>query len=69
MAGPRTRRSPCRNPPSGGEDELAGGPPGALTEGSNTPTPFPPVSRAQTPADALTPTPAPSSGTYTDVDL
>ena len=56
MAGPRTRRSPRRNPPPGGEDELAGGPPGAPTKGSNTPTPSPPVSRAQTPASAQAPT-------------
>ena len=69
MTGPRTRRSPRHNPPPGGEDELAGGLPGAPTKGSNTSTPSPPVSRAQTPADAPAPTPAPSSGTYTDVDL
>ena len=69
MAGPRSRRSPRRNPPPGGEDELAGGPPGAPTEGSNTPTPSPPVSRAQTPADAPAPTPAPLRGTYTNVNL
>ena len=50
MAGPRTRRSPRRNPPPGGEDELAGGPPGAPTEGSHTPTHFPAVSWAPTPA-------------------
>ena len=48
MAGPRTRRSPRRNPPPGGEDELVGGPPGAPIEGSNTPTPSPPASWAQT---------------------
>ena len=69
MAGPRSRRSPCRNPPPGGEDELARGPPGALTKGSNTPTLFLPVSRAQTLADALIPTPVSSRGTHTDVDL
>ena len=54
MAGPRTRRSPRRNPPPGGEDELAGGPPGAPTEGSNTPTHSPAVSRAPTPAPPST---------------
>ena len=57
MAGARARRSPRRNPPPGGEDEPAGGPPGAPTEGSNTPTPSPPASRSQTPA----PPPVPSS--------
>lgn len=51
MAGPRTRRSPRRNPPPTGEDELAGAP----TEGSGTPTPTPVISRAPTPA----PVPAP----------
>ena len=50
MAEPRTRRSSHRNPPLGGEDELARGPPGAPTEDSNTPTHFPAVSRAPTPA-------------------
>ena len=66
MAGPRTRR----NPPLGGEDELAGAP----TEGNSTPA----VSRAPTPApaQALAPTPAPAPasvpgppGRYTDEDL
>ena len=69
MAGPRSRRSPRRNPPPGGEDELAGGLPGAPTKGSNTPTPYPPVFWAQTPADAPTPTLAPLKDTYTNVDL
>ena len=55
IAGPRTYRSLCRNPPPGGEDELIGGPPGAPTKGSNTPTPFPPISRAQTLASAQAP--------------
>ena len=39
MAGPRTCYSPRRHPPLVGEDELAGGPTGAPTEDSNTPTP------------------------------
>ena len=69
MAGPRTCRSPRCNPPPGGKDELARGPPGAPTEGSNTPIPFPPVSRAQTPADAPAPTLVLLRGTYTDKDL
>ena len=69
MAGPRSRRSPRRNPPPGGEDELAGGPPGAPTKGSNTPTPSPPVSRAQTSTNAPTPTAAPPRGIYTNADL
>ena len=50
MAGPRACRSPCRNPPSVGEDELAGAAP---TEGSGTPTPTPVVSRAPTVAPSL----------------
>ena len=69
MAGPGTHRSPRRNPLLGGEDELIGGPPGASTKGSNTPTLFPPVSRAQTPADTLAPTLAPLRDTYTDADV
>ena len=69
MAGSCTHRSPRSNPPLGGEDELAGGPPEAPTEGSNTPTPSLPVSRVQTPANAPAPTPAPLRGTYTDEDL
>ena len=54
MAGPRTRRSPHRNPPPGGEDEVAGGPPGAPTEVNNTPTYSPAVSWAPTPAPPST---------------
>ena len=52
MAGPCTRRSPCRNPPPAGKDELAGAP----TDGSGTPAPTitPAVSRALTPAPAPT---------------
>ena len=48
MAGPRSRRSPRRNLPLGGEDELVGGPPGAPTKGSHTSTHFPAVSWAST---------------------
>ena len=55
MAGARTCYSSCHNPPLNGKDELVGGPPGAPTKDSNTPTPFPLVSWAQTPA--LTPAP------------
>ena len=73
MAGPRTRHSPRRNPPPGGEDELTGGPPRAPTKDNNTPTPSPPGSQAQTlvdaPAPTPAPTPAPPRGIYTDVDL
>ena len=64
MAGPRTRR----NPPLGGEDELAGAP----TEGNSTPSPSPVVSQAQTPAPAQAPAPTPAPGPpgrYTDEDL
>ena len=52
MAGPRTHRSPCRNPRPAGEDELAGT---ALTEGSGTSTLTPVMSCAPTlsPATAL----------------
>ena len=69
MAGLCTRCSSRPNSPPDGEDILAGGSSGAATEGSNTPTPSSPVSRAQTPANAPAPTPAPPKGTYTDVDL
>ena len=48
MARQRTCRSPCRNPSPGGKDK--GGPSGALTKGSNTPTHFLAISRAPTPA-------------------
>ena len=50
MVGLRTCRSPRRNPPLGGEDELTGGPPGAPTKSSHTPTHSPTVSWAPTPA-------------------
>ena len=68
MAGPRTRRSPCQNPPPPSKDELAEAP----TE--STSIPFPVVSWAQTPAPAPNLAPAPASalslpGTYTDVNL
>ena len=69
MIGPRICRSSYCNLLLGGENELAGGPPGASTKGSNTLTPSPSVFPAQTPADAPAPTPAPPRGTYTDVDL
>ena len=54
MAEPHTCRSPCHNPPPGGENELAGGLPRALIEGSNTPTHSLAVSRALTPAPPST---------------
>ena len=69
MAGPHTCHSPRRNSPSGGKDELAGGLPGAPTKSNNTPTSSPPISWAQTPADAPTSTSAPPRSTYTDADL
>ena len=69
MAGPRICCSFRRNPPSGGEDELVRGPPGALTKGSNTSTSSPPISWVQTPTDILALTPTPFRGTYTNVDL
>ena len=47
--------TPCCNPPLGGEDELAGGPPRAPIKGRYILTPSPPVSRAQTPASAQVP--------------
>ena len=55
MARARTRRSPRRNSPPEGKDEPAGNPSEASTKGNNTSTPFPPVSRAQTPAQPLVP--------------
>ena len=57
MAGPRARRSPRRNAPLTGKDELAGAAP---TEGSGTPIPTPVLSRASTPAPATAPAAAPS---------
>ena len=58
MAGPRVCRSPRRNPPLTGEDELAGAAP---TEGSGTPIPTPVLSHAPTPAPATASAVAPSS--------
>ena len=55
MIGPRTCRSPRRNLPPGGEDELIKGLLEAPTEGSNTPTPSLPISWAQIPACAQAP--------------
>ena len=52
MAGPHTRRSPCRNPPPTDEDKLAGAP--INGSGTPAPTPTPAVSRAPTPAPAPT---------------
>ena len=69
MAGPGTHRSSRHNLPPSGEDELAGGLPGASTEGSNILTPSPPVSWAQTLVDTPAPTLVPLRGTYTDVNL
>ena len=60
MAGARNCHSFCRNPPPGGEDEPAGGSPGSPTKDSNTPTPSPPVSWAQTPVLTPAPPPVPS---------
>ena len=59
MAGPRTCPSPRHNPLQGGKDELAEGPPGAPTEGSNIPTPSLAVFRTLTPVPV--PAPAPPS--------
>ena len=53
MAGPRTRHSPCWNPPPAGENELAGAAP---NEGSGTLTPISVVSHAPTPVLAIAPT-------------
>ena len=54
MARPPACRSPRRNPPPTGKDEPAGPAP---TEGSDTYTPAPAVSRAPTPAPAPAPAP------------
>ena len=64
MAEPCPRCSPCRNPPSGGEDELAGSLLGAPTEGSNTPTPAPPVFQAQSPTSTQAPAPLSNKGLF-----
>ena len=48
MAGACIRCSLYRNLSPGGKDERVKGLPGAPTKGSNTLTPFPPVSQAQT---------------------
>ena len=53
MAGSCTRRSPRRNSPPTGEDELAGAP----TDGSGTPAPTPTAAISH----ALTPAPAPTA--------
>ena len=62
MARPPARRSPRRNPPPTGEDELAGAAQGpAPTEGSDTSTPAPAASRVPTPTpppDALVAAPS-----------
>ena len=50
MAGPRGRRSPCRNLLPAGEDELAGAAP---SEGNSTPTSTPAVSLASIPGPAI----------------
>ena len=54
MAGPRTRYSPCHNPPPGVEDKLAGGPPRVPNEGNNTPTHSQAVFWAPTPTPLST---------------
>ena len=64
MARPRTRRSLCRNPLPGGEDELVGGLLRDPTKGSNTPTPSPSVFQAQTPASTQAPTPLSNKGLF-----
>ena len=50
MAGSRARRSPRRNLPPTGADEVAGAAP---TEGSDTPTQAPAVARAPIPYSAI----------------
>ena len=57
MARPLASRNPCQNPPSTAKGELAGAAP---IEGNGTPTPTPVVSRAPTPALAITSAVAPS---------
>ena len=64
MAGPRTHRSLCRNPPPDGKNELVRGLPGAPTKGSNTSTPSQPISRAQTSASAQAPTSSSNKGLF-----
>ena len=55
MVRPRTCRSPRRNLPPGGEDELVEDSSKASIEGNNTPTLFLPVSQAQTLTSAQAP--------------
>ena len=50
MAETRARRSPHRNLPPTGKDEVTGA---AATEGSDTPTPTPAMARAPTPYSAI----------------
>ena len=69
MAGPRTCRSPCRNPPPVSQDELAGAAPGALTNDSGTFSYTLAVSRVPTPAPAPPPAPAKLVAKYTNADL
>ena len=69
MAGPRARRSPRRNPPPAGEDELAGAVPGAPTDDSGTPSHTPAMSRVPTPAPAPPPASAKLVAKYTDANL
>ena len=64
MAGPCTCCSPRHNLPQSNEDKLARGLPGAPTKGSNTPTPSPPVSRAQSPASTQAPAPPSNKGLF-----
>ena len=64
MARPRICRSSRRNPPLGGEDGLTKGPPKAPIKDSNTPTPFLPVSWAQTPISAQAPAPPSNKGLF-----
>ena len=69
MARPRARWSFRRNPPSAGEDELAGAAPGAPTDDNGTLSHTSNMSRVPTLAPALPPAPAELMAKYTNADL
>ena len=69
MTGTRTRRSFCRNLSLGRKDEFAGGPSGALTKSSNTPTLSPAISWVQIPAPPPAPIPTSLRNMYTNLNL
>ena len=69
MAGPRAQRSPRRNSPPAGEDELVGAAPGAPIDDRSTFSHTPAVSRVPTSAPAPAAAPNELVAKYTDADL